>query len=267
MWRRFLFKTTIQKENALMKKANNTIVAMMPVRNEAGRYLEKVLGHLSQWVDKIVILDDCSTDGTANLARKFEKAIVYEGGRPLFAEDESALRSKLWELAVKENPAWIAAVDADEIMEDRLLDEIDFLTDQDYFDAIYFRVFDFWGSESHYRKDGCWNPWNKFSPFIVRYKPHIDYIWPKREIHCPRFPSPCESFSPYYSDIRVKHYGWANENEHYKKYVFYKQKDLKLYNKVLPHTQSIIIKPGPQGLEEWKEAKRLYFLKENACCQ
>ncbi len=241
----------------------NTIVAMMPVRNEAGRYLEKVLKHLSQWVDKIVVLDDCSDDDTVKLAKSFEKTIVYENEQPVFEKDESSLRSKLWDLAVKQEPAWIAAIDADEIMEDRVVDEISFLIDQDYYDAICFRVFDFWASKTHYRKDGGWDPWSKFSPFMVRYKPNINYFWPKREIHCGRFPSPCEAFTPYYSDIRLKHYGWANEGEHYKKFLFYQQKDLKLYKKILPHTQSIMTKPRPQDLEKWQEAKRLYFLKGN----
>lgn len=246
----------------MIEKINNTIVAMMPVRNESMRYLKRVLEHMSQWVDKIVVLDDCSEDDTVKLARSFEKAVVYENERPLFAEDESALRSRLWNLTIKENPGWIAAIDADEIMEDRIIDEVRFLIDQDYYDAIYFRVFDFWASQTHYRKDGGWDPWAKFWPFMVRYKPDINYFWPRKEIHGGRFPSPCEGFAPYYSDIRLKHYGWANEKEHYNKFLFYRQKDLKLFGNIRPHTQSIMISPKSTDLEEWKESRRLYFLKE-----
>jgi len=129
-----------------------------------------------------VVLDDCSEDDTVKLTRSFEKAVVYENERPLFAEDESALRSRLWNLTIKENLGWIAAIDADEIMEDRIIDEVRFLIDQDYYDAIYFRVFDFWASQTHYRKDGGWDPWAKFWPFMVRYKPDINYFRPRREM-------------------------------------------------------------------------------------
>ncbi|MCF6095521.1 glycosyltransferase family 2 protein [Thermovorax subterraneus] len=246
----------------MRKKSGNRIVAMMPVKNESGRYLSQVLEHLSLWVDKIVVIDDASEDDTYEVVKSFDKVIAYRNERPLFIENEAALRSKLWDLTVEQNPDWIVALDADEMFEDRIIDEAEFLINQDYYDAVYFRVFDFWASNTHYRIDGGWNPWVKFQLFLVRYNPNLSYTWPQREIHCGRFPSPCQDFIPYYSDIRLKHFGWADEKEHYKKYLFYREKDLKLHGKVLPHTQSIMISPKLNDLEEWRDSKRLYFLKE-----
>lgn len=57
----------------LRKTAGNRLTAMMQVRNEAGRYLEQVLEELSEFVDDIVIVDDGSTDHTAQLCRSFVK--------------------------------------------------------------------------------------------------------------------------------------------------------------------------------------------------
>lgn len=241
---------------------NNGIVAMMPTRNESNRYLGQVINHLSKWVDKIVVLDDASEDNTFEFVSKNEKVIAYKNKHCIFKENESTLRSKLWDITVAQKPDWILAIDADEIFEDRIIDEILLLINQNYYDALHFRVFDFWSSNTYYRIDGGWNPWSKFLPYLIRYNPDISYHWPDKEIHCCRFPHPCEDFIPYYSDIRIKHFGWANPRDHQKKFLFYKNKDVKLYGQVLPHTQSVMIAPRPNDLEMWKEAKRLGFLSK-----
>ncbi|MBP1760879.1 MAG: hypothetical protein H6Q64_421 [Firmicutes bacterium] len=241
------------KEKAQKQK----IVAMMPVRNEAGRYLKEVLAHLSRWVDAIVILDDCSDDDTIDVTGHFEKVIVYKNDEPLFASNEPAMRRKLWQLAAEEKPDWIVAVDADEIFEDRIINEIDLLLDQNDFYGISFRVFDFWQDPASYRIDGGWNPWRKSLLFMVRYNPHLDSQWMQREVHCGRFPQAYENRIAYYSDIRVKHYGWLNPEDHYRKYLYYRDKDLKVFGEVRPFTQSI---QTPPATEKWRDAKNLYFL-------
>lgn len=252
----------MQGEIVMRKKSGNRIVAMIPVRNEACRYLFQVLEHLSLWVDKIVVLDDASEDDTYEVAKSFNKVIAYKNEKTLFVENEVALRAKLWDLTIRQEPDWIVAIDADEIFEDRIVDEVEFLINQDYYDAVYFRIFDFWASQTHYRVDGGWNPWVKFQLFLVRYDPHLNYTWPQREIHCGRFPMPCQDFIPYYSDIRIKHFAWAEEREHYKKYLFYRDKDLKIHGQILPHTQSILVSPKSNDLEKWCNSKRLYFLRD-----
>lgn len=244
------------KEKAQKQK----IVAMMPVRNEAGRYLKEVLAHLSRWVDSIVILDDCSDDDTVEVARQFEKVIVYKNDEPLFARDEPAMRLKLWQLAAEEKPDWIVAVDADEIFEDRIINEIDLLLHQNDFHGISFRVFDFWQNPTSYRTDGGWNPWQKSLLFMVRYNPDLNSQWMQREVHCGRFPQAYENRVAYYSDIRVKHYGWLKPEDHYNKYLYYRDKDLKVFGEVRPFTQSIQAPPAGIKIEKWKDAKNLYFL-------
>ena len=246
----------------MSKRYENKLIAMMPVRNESNRYLHGTLNHLSQWVDKIVVLDDASEDNTFNIAQRNKKTITYKNEQCMFKENESALRKKLWEFTVRQNPEWILAIDADEIFEDRIIDEIPLLINQDYYDAVYFRIFDFWSSDNYYRTDGAWNPWIKFSPFLIRYNPNIPYFWPNIEIHCGRFPKPCDDFIPYYSDIRIKHFGWANPKDHYAKFLFYQDKDIKLFGKTSPHTKSIIVPPKPCDLKMWKDTKRLSFLRE-----
>lgn len=244
------------------RKKRDKIVAMMPVRNESHRYLKEVLAHLSLWVHAIVILDDASEDDTFEVAQSFKKAIVYRNDEPHFAVHEPALRLKLWELTINESPDWIVAVDADEIFEDRIINEVELLTDQNDYHSISFRVFDFWQNRTHYRVDGGWNPWLKSIPFMVRYNPSLGNEWMQREVHCGRFPYRYESLIPYYSDIRVKHYGWVKTDEHYGKYLYYREKDLKVFGEIRHITQSIQTPPDRIKIEKWKDAKPLYFLEE-----
>lgn len=228
------------------------IVAMLPVRNEARRYLKRVLTHLSSWVDEIVVFDDGSTDGTSHLCLSYPKVVALaRSPDQLFTVNEVLVRACLWELAVRRNPQWLLAIDADEIFEDAIVEEITGLIQEEYYDAIDCRLFDFWGSETHYRVDGGWNPWPRFLRFLVRYDPLRPVEWPQLPIHCGRWPLAYRSGLPaYQTHIRVKHLGWANAAEHAHKYRFYAAWDLKLYGFITPHTSSI---NTPPTLEAWSE--------------
>lgn len=226
------------------------IVAMLPVRNESGRYLLRVLNHLSGWVDEIVVLDDGSTDDTSRLRLAYPKVVTLaRTPENLFATNEGLVRACLWELAVRRTPRWLLAIDADEVFEDAIVQEIDGLTQQEDYHAIEFRLFDFWGGEMHYRVDGGWNPWPRFVRFWVRYDPSRPVVWPQTPIHCGRWPIAYRYGLPaYQSHIRVKHLGWVNPAEHRRKYAFYARWDLELYGSIKPHTASIL---EPPVLEAW----------------
>lgn len=126
--------------------AGNRLTAMMQVRNEAGRYLEQVLEELSEFVDDIVIVDDGSTDNTAQLCRSFAKVTKLVTLETSLFNREWQLRQTLWNLAVSTNPDWLLSVDADEFYEEAAKREMRRLIDQDVYDWVSFRLFDFWGA-------------------------------------------------------------------------------------------------------------------------
>ncbi len=49
------------------------LYGLMVARNEEDRYLEECLKRLSNQLDKIIFTDDCSTDGTQDIARKYSE--------------------------------------------------------------------------------------------------------------------------------------------------------------------------------------------------
>ena len=230
------------------------LVAMMPVRNEAGRYLREVLTDLSLYVDEIVILDDASTDETPALCESFPKVILHRNPEPLFFVHEGRLRAQLWEYTVQRHPDWILAIDADEIFEERMGHEVRALINQTEYEAIEFRLFDFWGDRTHVRVDGGWNPWAKAVRMLFRYESSRAYSWPDKPFHCGRIPVEVRGPLPVYqSDIRVKHYGWADPADIRRKALRYRERDDSA------HLRSVWDPPEKVRLERWIEGKRLPF--------
>ncbi|MCY0886363.1 MAG: glycosyltransferase family 2 protein [Firmicutes bacterium] len=225
------------------------LVAMLPVHNEAGRYLPRVLDQLSQLADLIVVYDDASTDATPALLGRYPRVRAFRGRQPWFPRHEAQLRHHLWRLTVRFRPRWILALDADELFEERALAELPpLLAGRDY-DAVAFRLFDFWKGEEQVRVDGAWNPWNRFSPLLVRYRPELPDTWPDQVIHCGRLPLAYRELVTFQSHLRVRHYGWARGGEHLAKYLFYRERDLAQYGRVSAHTESVL---APRvTLEPW----------------
>lgn len=229
------------------------LMAMLPVRNEGNRWLSEVLEQLLSIVDAIVVYDDASTDATPDICHRFDRLHYYRGDEPWFSKDESELRRHLWDLTVLHEPEWILALDADEIFEPAALQLIPRLIDQSDYDAVAFRIFDFWKGTTHVRNDGAWNPWTRFSPLLMRYDPSLRPTWNTAPIHCGRFPLAYRDRVTFYSPLRVRHYGWASGDEHLAKYQFYRDHDLTVYGKVQPHTESVLA--ATATVEPWMDLR------------
>ncbi len=225
------------------------VLAMLPVHNEACRYLKAVLNRLGEFVDGIVILDDASTDETPEICREHSGVIRYHRLKePLFNSDEAALRRILWELTVELEPSWIIAIDADEIFESAINRELPFLTGQKQLDTIFFTVYHFWGNLTGYRVDGLWDPALSKTLCLFRFKNDISYHWPNRKLHCGRFPTECYQRPGMVSKTRLLHLGYVNEDEHLDKLKRYLSLDPEGRFCPVTHYQSII---APPRLKKW----------------
>lgn len=213
--------------NSLIRKTTgNRLTAMMQVRNEADRYLESVLKELSEFVDEIVILDDASTDGSARLCRSFAKVKHVVTLPESRFHTEWKLRAQLWELACSTEPDWLLSVDADEFYEDKAKASMHELMNQDRYDWVGFRFFDFWGGETHYREDDHWQIHRRHTRTLVRYIPGYYYFYPRMNQHVPRLPASYAALPGFLAELRVKHYGWAVSREELeRKYRRYLERD------------------------------------------
>jgi len=208
------------------KEQGNKITLSMIVKNEEGRYLNQVLNSLKGHIDEAVIIDDGSTDNTIKICQKILQGIplhIIQNEQSMFA-NEVELRKKQWSETIKTNPDWILNLDADEILEEGFWDNVGNLINRCDIDFYCFRLYDMW-NETHYREDEYWNAHSIYRPFLMRYQPNFNYIWNETPQHCGRFPINTFSFLKAKSEFRVKHFGWATEEDRSEKYKRYQLLD------------------------------------------
>ncbi|MGI6163624.1 MAG: hypothetical protein ACOYEQ_06825 [Bacillota bacterium] len=205
------------------------------------RYLPSVLTHAAKYVDEAVIVDGSNSEDTAQLCRE----VMDKAGVPLIllasekseCDHHAELRKQQWELTLATKPDWILCLDADQLFEDRMKWQVAQLINQDEFDVICFRMYDMWDLE-HYRDDEYWKAHEKYLPFLVRYQPYFEYTWSDTTVDCNWFPANIGLLSAYHSDIRLKHFGWANCDDRQKSYDSYKAS----------------VSKGKQAISEWAES-------------
>lgn len=208
----FSLDNLLECKERINKSINNKLTLMMLVRNEENKFLNKVLTHAAEYIDKAVILDDGSEDNTVQVCKDLLKnksldIVINESSN---FSNEIVLRKQLWQKTVKTNPDWILCLDADEIFEDKIIQFISDLMNQPAFDYYTFRLFDMW-NESHYREDAYWKAHKYYRTFLIRYQPNFHYTWSETPQHCGRFPNNTNRLNGCQCNIRLKHYGWSNE--------------------------------------------------------
>lgn len=198
----------------------------MVVKNEEHRYLRRVLESAREYIDEAVIIDDASTDKTAHICKevlKNRQLHLIKNSVSKFG-NEVTLRKQQWEETIRTNPEWIINLDADEMFERKFKHEVKKLVSAPDADAYFFRLYDFW-SETHYRSDKFWCAHQYYKwLFLIRYRPDAPVSWPNTPQHCGRFPS-MQFSSPKKSHLRIKHYGWAREEDRLAKYERYQKLD------------------------------------------
>ncbi|MGE5416608.1 MAG: glycosyltransferase [Acidobacteriota bacterium] len=196
------------------KEQGNKITLSMIVKNEEGRYLNQVLHSLVGHIDEAVIIDDGSSDNTINMCREILQGIplhIIQNENSMFAS-EVELRKKQWSETIKTNPDWILNLDADELLEEGFWVNAQMLLDEQNCDSYCFRLYDMW-NETHYREDKHWDAHSFYRPFLMRYQPDFNYKWNETPQHCGRFPMNTFALPKATSEYRVKHLGWAKQED------------------------------------------------------
>ncbi len=212
------------KKNCDMKTPRITL--SMVIHNEANRYLKEVLQKAKEFITDAVIIDDASTDNSAEVCLEVLKGIPLHliiNTKSKFA-NEIELRKQQWEETIKTNPEWILGLDADQLFEDKFKDNIKNMIIAKDIDVYLFRQYDFW-NETQYRDDRYWQGHNNYYAFLMKYNQKIDYKWKEQAQHCGHFPQTIWHLKKKNSDLRLKHFGWAKPEDRIAKYQRYKLLD------------------------------------------
>jgi len=223
-----------------------SVICQLMVRNEADRYLTRMLDNASKFADKIMVLDDLSDDKTEEICRSYPKVEFHKSpfDKPMFGVDESQLRNLQWEMTRKiaKEGDWIISQDADETFSDSFIKELPALM-AGKFDWYCVRLLDMW-SETQYRVDGYWSP---LITRLFRFKNEsFGYVG---NIHCgcvPAFVGKNNNGTAR-SDLFLNHWGWARQDDKERKYEFYLQRATGIN---LEHAHSIFM---PATLKDFKD--------------
>jgi glycosyltransferase involved in cell wall biosynthesis len=167
----------------------STLISALLVKNEADRYLERVLRRCLEFSDKVLVLDDRSTDRSAQLATDLGCLVK---GRSILAGDawgkEAPARAELWDWASQEaGDGWMLIVDADMLLQGNPRDLIDTWEVQ----AWAFVLWDCWDGEHQARVDGAWQHGPVTPrPWLFRPSRCVQGLaqWNNRGLHCGHAP-------------------------------------------------------------------------------
>ena len=195
------------------------IVASLLVRNEAGvdRYLRRVLENARSFCDKLVIVDDGSTDDTPAICAEFGTVERLDSDG-WWGRDESVARALSWRLAAAAAgpDGWVFIFDADHLLEGITPPELERLVAGDTVNAWACPLWDAWDSESRHRVDGLWQAWRPESArvWLAKAQPTSYFVpeWPEAGVHSGHLPAnyPVRAGRmPYGAGIR--HLGYVNK--------------------------------------------------------
>ena len=203
----------------------NNIIIGLSMYNEEDRFLEDCLKNMRKITDKLVVMDDGSTDNSYAIAAKYATE-MYSSER-LYKKSEALLRNQLWVECCKmaEEGDFIFINDCDEIF--TLSSTAHFAEEMDkanYYDAdaMGFERYDMW-SEKLYRRDQMWNSGISYVR-CVRYKKNYTYYWNQMKLHCGSIPVNAY-FNFYPTKLQILHWAYSTPELRRQKYNFYKEYD------------------------------------------
>src|SRR5437899_2698756 len=118
-------------------------VGIMCVKNEA-RWIERVLS-AQHFCERIIVMDDHSTDDTVRIAERFHNVMVVPSPFPDYHEGRN--NEYLVELAAYFNPTWIVHCMGDEVIEPLAWSKIHYLAQNQSTTVMRFDVVNYWDGD------------------------------------------------------------------------------------------------------------------------
>lgn len=205
---------------------NNLIIASL-VYNEEHRFLEKYLNSISKLTNKIVIIDDGSTDNSLNICSKYTSNI-FQTNR-VFDDKEPELRKMLWDktILLAQDGDFILNSDCDEIFTENSLNHFEeaiYNCNKLGADALGWTKYDMWNKNQYREENPYWIASKKIWIWCVKYKKNYNYYWRNNKHHGGSVPIN-SYFCAYPSKLQIQHWAYSTLELREEKVNFYKRID------------------------------------------
>jgi O-antigen biosynthesis protein len=192
------------------------IVGMMRVKNEA-RWIERAVGSILPLCGRVYVMDDRSTDDTAEIASRMERTTVWQ--TPFEGLDEVRDKNWLLDRIVKDAaPKWVLCIDGDEALHPA---DVEIVRDATRIGTCYaLRILYLWDREDQVRTDGVYGRFRRPSLFRVAEKRFKSRS--ANGFHCSNAPA---ASKPARLEARLLHYGYLHREDRMRKYEWYTRID------------------------------------------
>lgn len=222
------------------------IVGALLCRNEADRYLKRVLDNLKSFCETIIVLDDHSEDNSIAVARGCGAQVVSLDTESPMWGNESPARATLWHFAVEAARgaadaanAWVYIADADHIT----YGDIRGLTKTWAYDSWALPLYDVWDEdEKMFRCDGYWVGHKRPRPWLFRPSACPNPVFSGRGMHAGHAPAnfPYERTGIAPEGVYIAHLGWSRSKDREEKVGRYLAQQEQLSDFEREHVASVL---------------------------
>ena len=234
------------------------VLGAMRIKNESMWIRDSIESQLFI-CDKVIVLDDHSTDDTREIVRSFgDRCVLIES--PFEGVNEARDKQLVLEHLLAANPEWVLWIDGDEVLEAVAPMMLRSELTNPLATWYSMRVLYFWDALDRIRVDGCYANFQRTSLFRVRgqdrQRLRFQVVDDGANLHCCNYPRGLTG-NGYVSGAQIKHYGYLDRQQ--------RQRKFEWYNKIDPNNEAEdcyrhIIEtpgakhaPGPTVLEAWAE--------------
>jgi glycosyltransferase involved in cell wall biosynthesis len=200
---------------------------MLRVKNEE-RWLERCLRSIA-FCRRVIVLDDHSTDRTAEIARSFDNVLYHPS--PFHSLQESRDRNTLLMMAATYKPDWIVCPDGDEAFTRQAVADFMLMThahpkaSETEWMALAIPVLYLWNNENTVRMDGVYSRIRPLRAF--QWLPGMSFRAGTGPygFHCTLITHPKARTNQVHLGGPILHYGYMDAADRARKMAFYRQHD------------------------------------------